>query len=141
MSANKNIAYNHVPAYGAAGSATGTVTGPAIDTTNYTEATIILAIGTIAGSGTLDVKVQDSPDGSTDWQDVLDPDSVSIKFPQKLAANNNTAAIGMLKLDGNTVRKWFRIVSVVAVAAADHGVSVLLTNSQYKPDQTPTFVV
>ena len=135
MSANVNLAYNHTPKYGAAGSAAGTVTGPGIDTAQYNEATVILAVGN--ATGTLDCKVQDSPDGSTDWQDVAGG-----AFAQVPNTADNTVYIGMLKLDGNLVRRWIRIVTTVEAAlVADHGVSVLLSNKQYHPDQTPAFTV
>jgi len=135
MSANVNIAHNHTPKYGVAGSAAGTINGPSIDTVGYSEATICLALGN--ATGTLDVKVQDSLDGSTGWADI-----VGAAFVQKTATDDNSADIGMVKLDGNTAKRYIRIVSTVqATFVADHGVTVLLSNKQYKPDQTPAFTV
>lgn len=137
MSANVNLAYNHTPKYGAAGSAVGTVTGPAIDTAGYSEATVILSVGAVASTGSLSVaKVQDSADGSTGWADVT-----GAAFTAVPDTGDNQVQIGMVKCDGNLAKRYIRIVTTVATAAADHGVAVLLSNKQYKPDQTPVFTV
>jgi len=135
MSANTSLAYNHTPKYGAAGSAAGTINGPAIDTAGYNEATVVLALGN--ATGTLDCKVQDSADGSTGWVDLA-----GAAFAQKTASDDNTVSIGMVKCDGNLARRYLRIVTTVqATFVADHGVTVLLSNRQYHPDQTPGFSV
>lgn len=135
MSANVSLAQNHTPKYGAAGSAIATVTGPSIDTAGFNEATVVLSVGNVTATGTLNVKVQDSADNSA-WADVSGAAFVAVTD-----TGDNQVQIGMLKLDGNTVRRYIRIVGVVATAAADYGASVLLSNKQYHPDQTPAFVV
>lgn len=137
MSANKSLAQNVTPKSGFIGSAFGggALTGPSIDTAGFSEAAVVLAVGA-AGAGTCDVKVQDSADGSTGWADVS-----GAAFTQVTGSDDNTVQIGMLKLDGNTVRRHIRISSTVATAAIDHGVAVLLVNKQYHPDQTPKFIV
>jgi hypothetical protein len=137
MSANKSLAYNVKPKYGAAGSAVGTVTGPAIDTAGYQEACVVLAVGAVVATGSLSVaKVQDSADGSTGWADVS-----GAAFTAVADSGDNQAQIGMLKLDGNLAKRYIRVVTTVATAAADHGVAVLLVNGQYNPQQTPVFTV
>lgn len=134
MSANKSLAYNVKPKYGVAGSAAGTVNGTGIDTAGYDEACVVLSVGNITGN--LDVKVQDSADNSS-FADVT-----GAAFAQIGASGDNQAVIGMLKLNGNTVRRYIRIVSTVqATFVADHGASVLLVNGHYHPDQTPSFTV
>jgi len=134
MSANKSIAQNVKPKYGVAGSAAGTVNGTGIDTAGYQEACVVLSVGNITGN--LDVKVQDSADNST-FADVT-----GAAFVQVTASGDNSAQIGLLKLDGNTVRRYIRVVSTVqATFVADHGASVLLVNGQYNPQQTPVFTV
>lgn len=135
MSANMSLAQNLTPKYGAAGSATATVNGTGIDTAGFSEAAVVLAVGAAAATGTLDVKVQDSADNSS-FTDVA-----GAVFAQVIGTQDNTVFIGMLKLDGNLVRRYIRIVGVVGTAAVDYGVSVLLAGKQYKPDQTPVFVV
>lgn len=135
MSANKSLAYNVKPKYGAAGSAIGTVNGTGIDTTGYNEACVVLSVGAVASTGTLNVKIQDSADNSA-WADVT-----GAAFTAVSDTGDNQVQIGMLKLDGNTVRRYIRVVGVVATAAADYGASVLLVNGQYNPQQTPVFTV
>lgn len=135
MSANVNLAYNSTPKYGAAGSAPGTVNGIGIDTAGYAEATVVLSVGAVASTGTLNVKVQDSADNST-WADLAG--AVFTAVPD---TGDNQVQIGMIKLDGNLCRRYIRVVGVVATAAADYGASVLLSGKQYKPDQTPVFTV
>lgn len=135
MSANKSLAYNVKPKYGAAGSAVGTVNGASIDTAGYDEACVVLSVGTVASTGTLNVKIQDSADNSS-WADVS-----GAAFTAVADTGDNQAQIAMLKLNGNTVRRYIRVVGVVGTAAADYGASVLLVNGHYKPDQTPVFNV
>jgi hypothetical protein len=135
MSANKSLAQNATPKYGAAGSAIGTVNGVGIDTAGFNEACVVLSVGAVAATGTLNVKIQDSADNSS-WADVT-----SAAFVAVTDSGDNQVQIGMLKLDGNTVRRYIRVVGVVATAAADYGASVLLLNKQYHPDQTPAFIV
>src|SRR5574337_955689 len=124
MSANKSIAQNVKPKYGAAGSAVGTVTGPTIDTQGYQEAAVVLSVGAVASTGSLNAKVQDSADGSS-WADVS-----GAAFTAVPDTGDNQVQIGMLKLDGNTVRRYIRVSTTVATAAADHGACVLLVNGQ-----------
>lgn len=135
MSASPSLAQNVTPKYGAAGSAAGTVTGTSIDTAGYNEAAVVLSVGNAATTGTLNVKVQDSADNST-FADIT-----GAAFTAVPDTGDNTVQIGMLKLDGNTVRRYIKVVGVVATAAVDYGVCVLLANKQYKPDQTPVFTV
>lgn len=136
MSANKSLAYNVKPKYGVAGSAVAATNGASIDTAGYDEACVVASAGAIGASATLDVKIQDSADNSS-WADVT-----GAVFTQWGGSDDNTAKIGMLKLNGNTVRRYIRCVGTVAgTGAADYGVSVLLVNGHYHPDQTPAFNV
>jgi len=135
MSANKSIAQNVKPKYGAAGSAIATVTGVSIDTAGYQEACVVLSVGNVASTGTLNVKVQDSADNSS-WADIT-----GAAFTAVGDTGDNQVQIALLKLDGNTVRRYIRVVGVVATAAADYGACVLLVNGQYNPQQTPVFTV
>ena len=136
MSANKSIAQNVKPKYGAAGSAVGTVNGVAVDTAGYQEACVVLSVGAVASTGSLNVKVQDSADGSTGWADVA-----GAAFTAVPDTGDNQVQIGFIKLDGNLAKRYLRVVGVVATAAADYGACVLLVNGQYNPQQTPVFTV
>lgn len=136
MSANKSLAYNVKPKYGAAGSPIGTVNGPAIDTAGYQEACVVLSVGAVTATGSLTAKVQDSADGSTGWADIT-----GAAFTAVPDTGDNQVQVGMIKLDGNLAKRYIRVVTIVATAAADHGASVLLVNGQYNPQQTPVFTV
>lgn len=122
----KKLEESLVAVLGAAGSAVATVTGAAINTAGYAAALVVLAAGAFTATGTLACKVQDSADGSTDWQDVS-----GAAFTGLIDSTDVTCKVGRLKLDGNNVRQYIRIVTVVGTAAAPHGVSVILQGNQY----------
>lgn len=118
---------------GACGSAVATINGTGIDTKGYTAAEVILVAGAFTATGTLDVKVQDSADNAS-WADVS-----GASFAQLIDSTDNAVKVGRLKLAGNLVRRYIRIVSVVGTAAAPHGVTVLLLGDQYPPSMTIEF--
>jgi len=121
-------------AKGLAGSAVATINGTAIDTKGYSEAMVVLIAGAFTATGTLDVKVQDSTDGSTGWADVT-----GAAFAQLIDSTDDTIKIARLKLDGNGIKRYIRIVSTVGTAAAPHGVTVVLGGDQYPPANTIEF--
>ena len=121
---------------GVAGSAIATVNGPGIDTKGYSEAMIVLVAGAFTATGTLAVKVQHSnDDGSGDAY----ADLTGAAFTTLTDATDDSVKVARLKLDGNGCKRWIRIVSTVATAAAPHGVAVILGGDQYPPANTIEF--
>ena len=73
------------------------------------DALITLRIGDVTGTTpTLDVKIQESADGSTGWTDVLDPsvpaNANDAVFSQKTDANADSVFVGSINME---VRKKF----------------------------------
>lgn len=99
----------------------GTVNGAGINVQGVDEALIHLILGTLAASATIDVKVQDSDDNST-FTDIT-----GAVFAQKTqaAGDGGKEFVGRINLAGQ-VKKFIRVVSVVAVAAAANSVGVTL---------------
>jgi len=133
MSANKSLAYNLTPKVAVAGSAAGAVVGPVIDTAGFNEACVILVLG--ATNGTLDVIIEESATGLGSWTTLY-------SYVQLTASDDGSVIIGMIKLDGNSAKRYLRVTSTVeALMAADHAVTMLLANYQYHPDQVPAFTI
>jgi hypothetical protein len=100
--------------------ATSNVNGVAVDTLGYNSAAVVLEVGAVSGtSPTLDVKVQESADGSTGWTDV--PDAV---FTQVTAANNSQ----ILRVEGlGTSRKrYLRAVATVGGTSPSFNLAVVV---------------
>lgn len=88
--------------------ATSTVNGSSVDTLGYNSAAFILEVGAVSGtSPTLDVKIQESADGSTGWTDVS-----GATFTQVTAANNSQ----ILRVEdlNNTRKRYLRAVATIA---------------------------
>lgn len=88
--------------------ATATANGSSVDTKGYNSAAFSLEVGAVSGtSPTLDVKIQESADGSTNWADVS-----GAAFTQVTAANNSQ----ILRVEGlGTSRKrYLRAVATIA---------------------------
>lgn len=88
--------------------ATATTNGSAVDTFGYNSAAVTLEVGAVSGtSPTLDVKIQESADGSTGWADVS-----GATFTQVTAANNSQ----IIRVEGlGTSRKrYLRAVATIA---------------------------
>lgn len=115
--------------------------GAGVDTAGFSEAMVLLTIGTISPAGALDVKIQDSADNIT-FDDV---DGAA--FATKTDLDSNTIDTARLKLDGNSVRRYIKVVSTLdpddQVEFAEHSVVFLFGAEQYCPQtETPiAFVV
>lgn len=86
---------------------TSTVTGSAVDVRDR-EGQILVqqVVGTVSGTApTLDGKIQDSADGSTDWQDVS-----GATFTQVTASNSAQKIV----LQASGVRGYVRYVGTIA---------------------------
>jgi hypothetical protein len=130
---------NVVAVLGAGGCEVGTITGAAIDTAGYREALVTLAAGQFTSTGTLAVKVQHSDDdGALDAY----ADVTGAAFTSLTDTTDGSVQIGRLKLDGNNVKRYIKIVAVVGVARAPFGCTVMLYGGQYNPQtvKTATFV-
>jgi len=100
----------------------GTVNGTSVDVLGYT-ATLELNIGTILTDGTLNVKIQDSPDNAT-WTDWY-------SFTQVTPANDEQT----LKYQYTGDNKYIRVVGVLAIANGEYAVNVIL-NQGYTSEDT-----
>lgn len=101
-------------------SVTGAVNGQEIDTAGYDEALIILDVGAITATGTLDVKMQETDTSGSGYADIA-----SAAFSQKTNATQNTMYVARLKLDSPR-KRYIRVVATQATAAVLAGVSVVL---------------
>lgn len=84
-----------------------TANGSAVDILNY-EGQAAAILQSAAGTGTtptLDVKLQDSADGSTGWADVT-----GAAFTQ---VTNATASAQVLKFNASAVRRYIRAVATI----------------------------
>ena len=105
-----------------------TVNGDSVDCRGFREALVLLHIGTMATSATLDVKVQHSADNST-WADIT-----GAAFAQKTQAGGDSDSgvhVGRLDLEG--CERYIRVVAVTGTDAVDHGVSVALFHAKTLP--------
>lgn len=85
---------------------TSTLTGSAVDILDVDGPMLIVQqVGTVSGTTpTWDGKIQDSADGSTDWQDVT-----GATFTQVTASNK----IHGIKLEASQVRRYIRYVGTI----------------------------
>jgi hypothetical protein len=98
-------------------SRTATVTGSAVDLLNV-EGPILVSqdVGAVTGSSpTLAGKIQDSADGSTDWQDIS-----GATFTSVTAANNLQA----IKVEANECRRYIRYVGTIGGSTPNFTVGV-----------------
>ncbi len=88
--------------------------GAGVDVLNYA-ALVVLSAGTCGSGGTVDVKIQESDDDSTytDW--------TGGAFTQVTEANDNAT----YEKAYTGTKQYIRVVSTVAVAASEFGVSVI----------------
>jgi len=85
---------------------TSTLTGSSVDILDVDGSMLIVQqVGTVSGTTpTWDGKIQDSADGSTDWQDVT-----GATFTQVTASNK----IHAIKLEASQVRRYIRYVGTI----------------------------
>lgn len=105
-------------------SVSGTVNGTGVDTAGYDEAIVVFDCGTIAATGTLDVKVQDSADNSSF------ADLSGAVFTQCTPSNDIAMYVGRIRCDGG-VRRYLRAVATQATAAAAASVSFVLAGKNF----------
>lgn len=112
-----------------AGAVTGTDNGAVIDAAGFDEAIIILNVGVIAATGTLNVKVQED-----DVVAFSSPaDIAGAAFAEVLTAGDQTTKIGRVRLEGSR-QGFIRVVATQAVAGADASVDVILLQAHRAAD-------
>jgi hypothetical protein len=109
--------------------------GAAVDCSGFHDALVVLNTGTATGSGTLNVKVQESADGSTGWADIA-----GAAFDQVAAANDDTLYQGRVKMTP-TRKRYLRVLATVGVAACQATVTFILGQADRLPAVTPEFDV
>jgi hypothetical protein len=82
---------------------TAAATGAAVDLNEY-DAPVVIVQSHGTGTGTLDGKIQDSADGSTDWQDVS-----GAAFTQSTTA----ADVKKLVINPKSVRRYIRYLGTI----------------------------
>lgn len=92
---------------------TASANGAAIDVSEMGEALAVLNIGAFA-TGTLDVKFQESADGSSGWTDIADDASPvnPAAFGQKTTADANKQFVGRIDCEGT--KPFIRAVATMA---------------------------
>jgi len=104
------------------GSVAATKLSAALDTKGMEQAVVILRTGTIASTGTIDVKIEDSPDNST-WADL--PSAV---FAQQTDTSDDTTLAGKIKCNTAGVDRYLRVSATAATADADYGCIMIAKN-------------
>jgi len=117
-----------VQAVGSTVGAGGAKTGREIDTAGYSEAMVILTLGDVSATGSLNVKVQDCATTGGLFVDVA-----GALFTAKSGAVDNNCYIGRLKLDGNLVKRFIKVIGTQATDTVDYTVTVVLSGAQYNP--------
>ena len=117
-----------VQAVGSTVGAGGAKTGREIDTAGYSEALVILTLGDVSATGTLGVKVQDCATSGGSFVDVA-----GAAFSSKSGAVDNNVYIGRLKLDGNLVKRYIKVIGTQATDTVDYTVTIILLGGQYNP--------
>lgn len=122
-------------AIAAAAHAVGTVNGAAIDTVGFHDAMFTLNVGSADPDGFLDVKIQESADGSTGWADIT-----GAAFVQVTTTNANAIYQGAVKMTPSR-KRYLRAVATVAQNACLFAVDAVLGGAANTPAATPAFDV
>lgn len=129
MSAHNSL-HQHFEVGGAlAGDATGASNGVAFDTRGIEEVMVVLSVGDIASSGTLDVKVQEASASSTGPY----TDITGASFAQVVAAGANQTYVGRILTNVGTRSRWMRLVGTVGTEALSYGACFLAGAQHDKP--------
>ncbi len=109
---------------GLSGGAIGATNGASLDTKGMEQCTVIVQVGVVIATGTLDVKIQDSPDDSA-WADL--PGAV---FTQITDTGDGSVVMGKIKCNqiSTRVERYLRVVGTVGTAVAEYGAILLGSN-------------
>lgn len=134
-----NSLHQHLEVGGAlAGDAIGASNGVQFDTRGIEEVMVCLAVGDIATSGTLDVKVQHSATGAV-WADLT-----GASFAQVVAAGANETYVGRIITNKSGTNRYLRVVGTVATEALSYGACIIAGHQHDKPvtqENTVAFTV
>lgn len=123
-----NSLHEHLEVGGSlAGDAIGASNGVSFDCRGIEEVLVILTVGDIATSGTLDVKVQDSATGAV-WADLT-----GASFAQVVAAGANQTYVGRIITNKAGTDRFLRVVGTVAVEALSYGACIVAGHQHDKP--------
>ena len=109
--------------------------GDAVDCLGAKEALAVLDTGVCSATGTVDVKVQESADGSTGWADIT-----GAAFVQVTVANDQAIYQGRIRMTP-TRKRYLRAYGTVGTDVADLGVSFILGEAENLPFGSPAFDV
>lgn len=110
---------------------TASANGIAVDTQGYEEAVALLEVGAVSGtSPTLDVKIQESADGSTGWTDITGK-----AFTQVTVSDNEQKLKLDLQAKQGARKRYIRAVATIAGTSPSFAVhvGVLLNNNARQP--------
>ena len=113
----------------------GANNGQAVDTKGFKEALVLLDAGAVETGGTVDVKVQESADGSTGWADITDA-----AFTQVAAGNDLAIYQGRVRITPSR-KRYLRAVGTVTTADVSFGVCFVLGDAQNLPAANPAFSI
>lgn len=102
--------------------ATGT-TGTAVDGQNFEDCLVMFDIGDVTGTGTVDVRIQESDVTGSGWADIT-----GAVFTQVTTAASNDLKlyVGRIHLGGR--KRYLRAFAAIANVAADMSVHCILTS-------------
>lgn len=101
-------------------------TGTAVDTQGFDDCLVVLTVGTIATTGTLDVKVQECDTTGGSWSDIT-----GAAFSQYTSASDETHVVGRIHVAGR--KRYLRGFANVAAAASEFSVGFILASAQRTP--------
>lgn len=107
--------------------AAGTVNGDAVDTAGFKDVKAVVNSGTNVATGTADIKIQESDNGSTGWADIT-----GAAFTQITTANDNAVYTGRVRMTPSR-KRYLRAVAVVANAACALSVTFELGDAKQEP--------
>lgn len=99
----------------ASASQASTVTGSAVDLLDY-EGSVAIVQNHGTGTGTLDGKIQDSPDGSTGWADIP-----GAAFSQ----STTTADCKVLAINAKQVKRYIRYIGTIGTGPQNVAVQLV----------------
>ena len=118
--------------------AVGTTSGngvAAVDTVGFHDVLVMRSCGTVPAGATLDVKVQESDDGLTNWLDIP-----GAAFPTASPTDQNTVMQGRIKMTPSR-KRYLQAVATVAGSAATAGVAFVLSDPNNAQVIEPAFSV
>lgn len=97
-----------------------TITSAAIDLQGFNQLRLKLGIGTMATNATLDTKLTECDTSGGSYTDAVDDAAAVIAFAQKTEAGSDSNTEAQMLVRTSRLKRFVKVVSVVAVAAAAH---------------------